>query len=96
LQAILGLLSNGQSGTSGLSNVVKMFTDAGHGDKVNSWVGTGENKAIAPDQLASVLGDDKINAIAQRLGLSGDDARSKLSELIPQMIDKMTPNGRIE
>ena len=96
LQAILGMLTNGQTGSSGLASVVKMFSGAGHSDTVNSWVGSGENKPIAPDQLAKVLGDDKMSALAQRLGLSGDQARSKLAELIPQVIDKLTPNGRIE
>ena len=62
---------------------------------MNSWVGTGPNQPISPDQVHSALGSDTINEIAAKLGISPQTASSGLSQILPQMVDKLTPNGQV-
>jgi len=78
----------------GLPGLVNQFQNAGLNDIVQSWVSTGENKAISPDQIQSALGDN-ITGIAAKLGLSTSDVASQLSNVLPQVVDKLTPNGTI-
>jgi uncharacterized protein YidB (DUF937 family) len=68
---------------------------SGHSDTVNSWVGTGANKAISPGDLASALGADKINALMSQSGMSRDDLLQGLSQYLPQVVDQLTPRGRL-
>jgi len=67
----------------------------GHGDTANSWVGKGENKAIAPGDLASALGSDQIQSLASQSGMSPDDLLKGLSQYLPQVVDHLTPDGRL-
>ena len=89
---VLSMLAN-QSG--GLSGLVQQFTSQGLGHIVNSWIGTGQNLAISPQQLNAVLGSDQLKTIATRAGLSPETAQSGLAQLLPQIIDRMTPNGEM-
>jgi uncharacterized protein YidB (DUF937 family) len=92
-----GLLAGGAAGSvlsGGLGEVLKQLQDAGQGDVAKSWVGNGPNKAIAPDDLASALGADKINALMAHSGLSRDDLLAGLSQYLPQVVDHLTPDGR--
>ncbi len=92
-----GLLAGGAAGSvlsGGLSEVLKQLQDAGQGDVAKSWVGNGPNKAIAPNDLASALGADKINALMAHSGLSRDDLLAGLSQYLPQVVDHLTPDGR--
>ena len=93
LNSIAGMLANHDGGIDGL---IQSFKDKGLGDVVGSWVGTGQNLPISADQLKSVLGSDKIAEIAQSLGISHGDAASQLSDVLPGLIDKLTPNGHID
>jgi uncharacterized protein YidB (DUF937 family) len=93
LEAVSGLLNNPQIG--GISGLVAIFEKQGLGGVVSSWVGTGQNLPISAEQLQSVLGNEQIQAIAQRMGLSTQDVSSHLSQLLPAVIDKMTPNGQV-
>lgn len=86
----------GQDGAAGLQDIVRRFTGAGQGDAANSWVGTGQNLPVSPDQVGQALGPDKVAEIARRFGLSGADARGMLAQVLPQVVDRMTPNGKIE
>ncbi len=79
----------------GVSGLVNKFHQNGLGDVVNSWVGNGQNQQVAADKIVQVLGSDKVNAIASKLGMSPDDAKAKLAELLPQVIDKLTPAGKV-
>jgi uncharacterized protein YidB (DUF937 family) len=93
-----GLLATGAAGgilSGGLSDLLKQFQQSGHGETVNSWVGTGANKEIAPNDLASALGTDKINALMAQTGMSRSDLLQGLSEYLPQVVDQLTPHGRI-
>ena len=92
LEAIGGLLNNQQGGLAGL---VTAFEQQGLGSIIGSWVGTGQNQAITADQLQSVLGNGQIQAMAEKLGLSPDMLSGHLTELLPQVIDKLTPGGTV-
>ncbi|WP_439536545.1 YidB family protein [Methyloversatilis sp.] len=93
LQLLMGLINNPQTG--GLQGLIAAFQDQGLGDLVSSWVGTGQNLPISPEQLQSVLGSGQIGQIAQQLGLSSQDVSGELSALLPQVIDGITPNGQV-
>lgn len=93
-----GLLSGGAGGSvlsSGLNDLLKQFEQGGQGDVAKSWVGTGPNKAIAPDDLANALGTDRINQLMQVSGMSRDDLLNGLSQHLPGVIDRLTPGGRV-
>jgi uncharacterized protein YidB (DUF937 family) len=93
-----GLLAGGAAGTvlsGGLNDVLKQLQQAGQGDIAKSWVGTGPNKAISPDDLASALGADQVNALSAHSGLSQNDLLESLSQYLPQVVDHLTPNGRM-
>jgi len=86
----LGMLES----MGGISGLVKKLQDSGLGDVAASWVGTGENKSINPDQLSQVLGKDQITALAQQAGIPESDGASVLSKVLPTMVDKLTPEGK--
>jgi uncharacterized protein YidB (DUF937 family) len=88
----IGMLGN-DGAQGGLGGLVSKFQQAGLGDAVSSWIGTGENQAISPDQLSNVLGSDAIGNIASQLGMSHGDAAGQLSQILPGLIDKLTPDG---
>src|SRR5262249_32343737 len=99
LQGGLGnLFGGGNAGntlSSGLDDLLKQFQQNGHGDTANSWVGSGPNKAIAPKDLASALGADRINSLMAQSGMSRDELLSGLSQQLPDVVDQLTPNGRV-
>ena len=84
---------NSQPG--GLSGLVQQFHDKGLGGLVSSWVGTGQNLPVSADQLQHVLGSEQVKEIAAKAGISPDMVTSHLSQLLPMLIDKMTPNGQV-
>jgi uncharacterized protein YidB (DUF937 family) len=92
MSAVLNLVG-GQSG--GLSGFVKQFASKGLGDVAQSWVSTGKNLPISPDQLQSVLGSDVVKGLASKLGMDNNALTSQLSNLLPQVVDKLTPDGKI-
>ena len=65
------------------------------GGLVSSWIGTGENQPVSGEQIEQAFGNDKIQEIAQKLGISGADASGGLAALLPQIIDKLTPDGKL-
>ena len=79
----------------GLGGLVKQFEQGGHGEVVKSWVGSGQNQPISPNQLSSVLGPKIIEVLAQKTGLSGQELTSQLSQVLPGIVDKLTPHGRM-
>jgi uncharacterized protein YidB (DUF937 family) len=95
LGGLLGGAAAGSVISGGLGDLLKQLQQGGHGDTANSWVGTGANKAISPGDLASALGADQINSLASQSGMSRDDLLSGLSKYLPQVIDHLTPDGRL-
>src|SRR3954469_15786509 len=93
-----GLLAGGAAGSvlsGGLSDLLNQLQQSGHGDTANTWVGKGENKAIAPGDLANALGADQIESLSAQSGLSRDELLSGLSQYLPQVVDHLTPDGRL-
>ena len=77
----------------GLQGVVKEFERNGLGATVQSWVGTGPNQPIAPDGINRVLGNDLLQQLAAKTGLSVQDLTQKLAQVLPDAVDKLTPDG---
>ena len=77
----------------GLSGVVDQFQKQGLGDTIKSWIGTGQNLPISPDQIHKVLGSDMIAQLAAKLGTTPDALAAKLSTVMPSLVDNMTPGG---
>jgi uncharacterized protein YidB (DUF937 family) len=77
----------------GIQGVISQFQSNGLGPTVQSWVGPGANQAITPAQVHQGLGAETINALAAKLGIPPDQLASKLSEVLPQAMDHITPGG---
>lgn len=95
MQIVAAMLANQGGGGGGLAGLAEQFQRGGLGDVMNSWIGTGQNLPISPDQLGGVLGGDVLGRIAQHTGMSHGDVLGQLSQLLPQMVDQATPEGRI-
>ena len=93
INIVMQMISNPQTG--GLGGLVQSFQQGGLGDVVNSWVSNGQNLPISAEQIQAVLGGGKLQDIASQLGVSIEQASGSLAELLPQMVDKLTPNGQI-
>lgn len=91
VDVVTKLLTNAQGG--GLEELVRRFERQGLGHVVQSWIGTGENLAISPDQVQAVLGEPHIQAVARELGLSTADVTNQLAGLLPHAVDSVTPGG---
>ena len=87
------LNNNGQFG--GLQGLVQQFQQAGFGSHMNSWISTGQNMPISPDQLSQILGAGRMQEMAQQAGMDPQSMSGQLSQLLPQMIDKLTPQGSV-
>jgi uncharacterized protein YidB (DUF937 family) len=94
VNGVLGLLSGGGPG-GGLQGLIQTFQSKGLGDIISSWVGTGQNLPVSGEQLKTGLGADLIGQLASKVGLSPEVATSKLTELLPTLVDKLTPEGKI-
>jgi uncharacterized protein YidB (DUF937 family) len=91
---LLGMLSGGGV-SGGLTGLVNMFNQKGLGDVVNSWVSTGKNLPISPEQIQSVLGSSQVQALAAKAGIDPSKASAAIAQILPQLVDKATPNGQI-
>jgi uncharacterized protein YidB (DUF937 family) len=93
-----GLLAGGAAGSvlsGGLNDLLKQFQQGGQGDVVQSWIGTGPNKSISSDVLSKVLSPDQIRTLSAQSGMSRDDLIATLSQQLPELVNQLTPNGRI-
>jgi len=91
LQGVMGMFSN----SGGLAGLVSLFEQKGLGHLVSSWVSTGQNLPISPGQVSQVLGSDQLNQLAARAGFSPQQAASSIAQLLPSLVDRMTPNGQL-
>lgn len=92
-ESIIGIINNPQKG--GLSGLVQMFQDKGLGDTVSSWISTGKNLPVSADQIKQALGSDQIQQISEHVGVSQEEASTGLADLLPEIIDKLTPDGKM-
>ena len=93
--AMVGVVNHVLEQNGGVQGIVNQFEKQGLGTTVRSWVGTGANQPISADQLHQVLGSGAVQELAAKAGLSVPELTAKLSQLLPQAIDKLTPGGVI-
>ena len=79
----------------GVQGLVNQFEQNGLGGVVQSWVGTGANLPVTPDQIHQVLGSPLVSELAAKFGMNPQDFASKIAQVLPQAVDQMTPNGVI-
>jgi len=91
--AVLSMLSNNQTG--GISGLAQQFAAQGLGHIISSWIGTGQNLPISPEQMHSILGSEQVRAIAAKVGLSPDAVNAGLAQILPQTVDQLTPDGQV-
>jgi uncharacterized protein YidB (DUF937 family) len=93
-----GLLGGATAGTvlnGGLGQILQDLQRSGQGRVAQSWVGRGENAEIAPDDLANALGADTINTLSQQTGMSRGELLEGLRQNLPDLVDQLTPDGRL-
>ena len=93
-----GLLAGGAAGSvlsGGLNDLLKQFQQSGQGDVAQSWIGRGPNQEISPGDLADALGADRISTLSRFSGMSRDDLLNGLSQQLPDVVDQLTPDGRV-
>lgn len=102
MQVLMGLLMGGQGRTANaqaqdnpLGGLLEQFQQAGLGDVLGSWIGTGQNRAISPDQLGQVFGQERLSQLGAQLGMGGNDFASELSQILPGLVDQITPQGQL-
>ena len=99
LMQVIGSLLQGQGGAGGaaggLGALLQQLQQGGLGDAAQSWVSTGPNLPVSADQLQSALGADRIDALAQQVGVPAGDLSSQLAQFLPQVVDQMTPGGQL-
>lgn len=95
LGGLLGGASAGGLFSGGLRDLVERFTQNGHGPAVESWVNTGPNQPLAPDQLEKAIGPETLNTLSQQTGLSREELLSRLARDLPAAVDKFTPKGQL-
>ena len=91
LQMVLTMLQ--QNG--GIEGLLAKMQQAGYGGQAQSWIGTGQNQPVPPDALSQIFGQGQLADIARQLGMSREDAAGGLAQALPDVVDRMTPQGRI-
>jgi uncharacterized protein YidB (DUF937 family) len=94
LGGLLGGLGGGGLLSGGIGELVERFKNAGQGQAADSWVSTGPNQPLAPDQLERAIGPDVLDSLSQHTGLSRDELLSRLTRELPDAVDQFTPQGR--
>ncbi|HKY64459.1 MAG TPA: YidB family protein [bacterium] len=87
--------SSGPGGGNGLNNLLQNFQKNGLGDIVSTWIGTGKNQAISPQQIQQGLGQETLQRMAAQTGSTVENTSNRLADLLPQIVDKLTPGGEI-
>jgi|APDOM4702015191_1054821.scaffolds.fasta_scaffold46821_2 uncharacterized protein YidB (DUF937 family) len=98
VEGVLGMLGKGggQGGQAGgLAGLVDLFSQKGLGDQISSWVGTGQNLPVSANQIQHALGGDAIQQLAAKAGISPEQTSSGLAHFLPQLIDQLTPDGKM-
>jgi len=95
LGGLLGGLGAGGMLSGGIGELVERFKRNGQSQAADSWVSTGPNQPLAPDQLEQAIGPDVLNSLSQHTGLSRDELLSRLTRELPGAVDNFTPQGRL-
>jgi uncharacterized protein YidB (DUF937 family) len=94
--ALVGILGGLLAQNGGLQGLANKFNQSGAGGAFASWVGTGQNQPISPDQIHQVLGSEQVRALAAKLGIDPDQAAQMISQVLPKVVDKLTPTGQVD
>jgi uncharacterized protein YidB (DUF937 family) len=94
-EAVPDPAENPGSVLDGLGGLIDQFQKKGLGDVIDSWVNRGTNKDVAPDQVSVALGGDVVDQLSRRTGLSRDQVVAELARMLPNVVDKLTPDGRL-
>jgi uncharacterized protein YidB (DUF937 family) len=86
----------GSKGAGGLAGLTQLFGQKGLADVAASWISTGANLPISADQLQGVLGNDAIGQLAAKAGLTPQAAGGALAQMLPDLVDKLTPSGEVQ
>jgi len=92
---LFSMFGGGGDQSSGLHNLVNLFHEKGLGDIVSSWVGKGANQPISGEQVEHAVGSDKLQEIAQKVGVSKNEVRDQLAQHLPDAVDRATPEGEL-
>ncbi len=95
LGQVLGGAAGGRGGASGLGGLLAQMQQAGFSDQADSWVSRGANQPISPDAMTQIFGRDGIEQISRQAGVSQEEAARGLSQLLPEVVDHMTPDGDV-
>lgn len=93
MKGVMEMLSNRQTG--GLNGIIESFRQKGMGDIISSWISTGPNKPISAEQVKEGLGNERTQQLAAKAGMTTDEAATKLSQQLPDVVDKATPDGNV-
>lgn len=94
-QMLIGLAGQLLNQAGGLSGLLARLQAGGLGEAAQSWVGTGANQPVSGEQLGGALGPDLMGLVNRQLGGSGQDASALLAQLLPQLVDRLTPQGQL-
>ncbi len=93
LESVIGMISDPQTG--GLNGLIEKISAGGLGEQVASWVSTGQNLPVTAEQIQAVLGSSFVQGLAEKMGINTADVSGSLASLLPQVIDKLTPDGQV-
>ena len=93
---LIGVLGGVLAQSGGLQGLANKFAQSGQGNAFQSWVGMGENQPISSNQIQNVLGSEQVNALAAKMGIDPAQASSFLAEYLPKIVDKLTPEGKVD
>ncbi len=105
--AVMGKITGGGQGgmaqiamdmfnqNGGVAGLMEKFKAGGLAEQAASWIGTGENIAVSPEQISSVMGDGAIADMAAKFGISPEALSAQIAEHLPTVVDKLTPNGEV-
>ncbi|HVE48808.1 MAG TPA: YidB family protein [Casimicrobiaceae bacterium] len=94
--AIIGLALQLLQRNGGIEGVLGKLRQQGHAKEADSWVGTGQNMPVSPDVLSQIFGRDQVASAAQQMGVDPDAAMGGLADVFPEVVNQMTPQGRVE
>ena len=93
---LIGVLGGLLAQSGGLQGLANKFAQSGQGNAFQSWVGMGENQPISNNQIQNTLGSEQVNALAAKMGIDPAQASSFLAEYLPKIVDKLTPEGKVD
>src|SRR5204863_10027318 len=93
---LIGVLSSLLAQSGGLQGLANKSSQSGQGDTFSSWVGMDENQSISSNQTQNVLGSEQVKALAAKMGVDPAQASHFLAEYLPKVVDKLTPEGKVD